>query len=160
MRFASACIRGTSRSTSRNRLLGEFLFEGISPGPPGQNREIVVRFDYDINGIVQVSALDRRSGRSEGIAVTASREWLSEEEKEQAMEKVAGLGRRLDRQVDALLRRAERLMTRLEAAGQSEAAEEVLSLAGDLERARLDGDTERSRVLLAGLADLIYQLEP
>ncbi len=152
--------QGEEQVASRNKLLGEFLFEGISPAPPGENREVVVRFDYDVNGIVGVSALDRRSDRSQSITVTASRERLSEAEKTRVKRDLVRLDRRLERQVDALLRRAERLMTQLEAAGENEAAEEVLSVAGDLERARQEGDAERARLLVTALGDLIYAHEP
>ena len=57
-------FQGEEQVASRNALLGEFLFEGISPSPTGGSREIVVSFDYDVNGMVQVSALDRRTNRS------------------------------------------------------------------------------------------------
>jgi molecular chaperone DnaK (HSP70) len=61
--------------------LGEFLFDGISPAPAEANREVIVRFDYDVNGIVQVSAIDKQTNRSDGITITASRERMSAAEK-------------------------------------------------------------------------------
>lgn len=153
--------QGEEQVASRNQLLGEFLFEGISPGLPGHNREVVVRFDYDVNGIVTVSAIDRKTNRNQSITVTAAKGRLSAEEKAQVRQKLApGIDRRLERQIDALLRRSERLMTRLEAAGENAGAEEVLALAGDLERARQDHDSERARVLVEALSDLAYAREP
>jgi molecular chaperone DnaK len=151
--------QGDEPVASRNLLLGEFMFEGISPAPSGENREVVVKFDYDVNGIVQVAALDRRTNRSESITITASRDRLSEAEKERGKEKLAALDRRLEREIDGLLRRAERLMTRLEAEGQTELAEELLSLAGDLERARQRRDYDQARMLMEPLGDLIYTHE-
>lgn len=151
--------QGEESVASRNLLLGEFLFKGISPAPPGRLREVVVGFDYDVNGIVQVSALDRRTNRSEGITITASRERLSEIEKAQGREMLAEVDSRLEREIGALLRRAERLMTRLEADGQVQLAEEVLSLAGDVERARQQRDYDQARVVMAALGDLIYGQE-
>ena len=151
--------QGDEPVASRNVLLGEFMFAGISPAPPGENREVIVRFDYDVNGIVQVAAVDRRTNRSEGITITAARERLSEAEKARSKEKVAAVDRRLEREIEALLRRAERLMTRLEADGLAELAEELLALAGDLERARQRRDYDQARVLMAALGDLIYSHE-
>ncbi|MPZ15568.1 MAG: Hsp70 family protein [Chloroflexi bacterium] len=151
--------QGEEPVASRNRALGEFLFEGISAGPPGKSREVIVRFDYDVNGIVQVSALDRRANRSTGITVAPSRDRLGDEEKAQAREHLAETDRGLERQIAALLRRAERSMIRLEAAGQGAVAEEVLSLAGDLERARQERDYEQARVLIEALSDRIYAHE-
>jgi len=88
--------------------------------------------------------------------VTPSRQRLGDEEKARAREHLAEVDRRLERQIDALLRRAERLMTGLEAAGQAEAAEQVLAMAGDLERARQERDYEQARALLEALSELIY----
>jgi molecular chaperone DnaK len=151
--------QGEEQVASRNTLLGEFDFTGISPAPPGENREVIVRFDYDVNGIVQVSAIDRRTNRSAGITVTASRERLTEAAKARSVEKLAAVDRRLEREIAALLRRAERLMTRLEADGKAEAAEELLALAGDLERARQRRDYDLARTLVSALGDLIYSLQ-
>src|SRR5207253_5981472 len=89
---------------------------------------------YDVNGIVQVSAIDRRSNRSERIKITASRQRLSATEKAHSQVKLAAVDRRLEREIDALLRRSERLMVELEAQGQADDAERVLGLAGDLDR--------------------------
>ena len=151
--------QGDETVASRNVLLGEFLFDGISPAPAEANREVIVRFDYDVNGIVQVSAIDKQTNRSEGITITASRERMSAAEKARSVEKLAAVDRRLEREIAALLRRAERLMTRMEARGQTEAAEELLAQAGDLERARESRDYDRARILVTTLGDLIYNLQ-
>jgi len=99
----------------------------------------------------------RASSRSEGIAITAAaRERLSEADKARSRQKLATVDRRLEREIEALLRRAERLMTRLEADGLPEPAEELLALAGELERARQQRDYEQARVLMEALGDLIY----
>jgi molecular chaperone DnaK len=149
--------QGEESVASRNVLLGEFMFEGISAAPPGENREVIVRFDYDINGLVQVSAVDRRTNRSAGIKITATRERLSEADKARSRAKLAAPDRRLEREIDGLLRRAERLMTRLEADGQVELADELLAFAGDLERARQQRDYDQARLLAEALGDLIYR---
>jgi molecular chaperone DnaK (HSP70) len=151
--------QGDNTVASRNVLLGEFLFDGISPAPAGENREVIVRFDYDVNGIVQVSAIDRQTSRSESLTITASQDRLSAADKARSVEKLAAVDRRLEREIATLIRRAERLMTRLEADGRTEAAEELLTRAGDLERARQQRDYDQARVLTASLGDLIYSLQ-
>jgi molecular chaperone DnaK len=148
--------QGDEPVASRNTLLGQFTFDGISPAPQGQNREVVVRFDYDINGIVQVSATDRRTNRSEGTSITAARQRLSEADKARSRQRVTAVDRRLEREIDALLRRSERLMVRLEAEGAAGPAEVVLNLAGDLERVRHRHDYEQARLLMEALSELIY----
>jgi molecular chaperone DnaK len=152
-------FQGDDMVASRNDLLGEFLFEDISLDPEGLNREVLVRFDYDVDGIVHVAAIDRRTNRNEGINITASRQRLSASEKASSRVKLAALDRRLEREIDAVLRRSERLMVKLEAEGQVGRAEEVLALAGDLERARNDGDENGARALVETLSELIYSLQ-
>ena len=159
---ADARIRvyqGDDVVASRNDLLGEFLFEDISPDPEGLNREVLVRFDYDIDGIVHVAAIDRRNNRHQGINITASAQRLSASDKASSRVRVAALDRRLEREVDSVLRRSERLMVKLEAEGQAERAEEVLALAGDLERARQDGDLDQARTMMETLSGVIYTLQ-
>jgi molecular chaperone DnaK len=63
-------FQGESPKASENELLGEFIFSGISPGPPG--KEILVQFDYDINGIVQVHVEEKDTGKAENIRVSAA----------------------------------------------------------------------------------------
>jgi molecular chaperone DnaK len=152
-------FQGDDVVASRNDPLGEFVFEDISPDPMGLNREVLVRFDYDVNGIVHVAAIDPRTNRNEGIKITASRQRLSATEKAHSRVKLASSDRRLEREVDAVLRRSERLMVELEAEGRPGRAEEVLALAGDLERARKDADQDRARALMETLSELIYSLQ-
>jgi molecular chaperone DnaK len=54
-----------------NRLLGHFMLDGIPPAPRGMP-QIDVAFDIDANGIVNVSAKDKASGREQHITITAS----------------------------------------------------------------------------------------
>lgn len=61
--------QGEDPRASRNTLLGEFMLEGL---PRGGGQEILVSFDYDINGILHVSAVDRSTGKSKEIAVHTS----------------------------------------------------------------------------------------
>lgn len=54
-----------------NMLLGEFRLEGIPPAPRG-TPQIEVTFDVDANGIMNVSAKDRATGKEQKITITAS----------------------------------------------------------------------------------------
>merc|ERR1712078_715008 len=51
--------------------LGEFNLEGISPAPRGVP-QIEVTFDIDANGIVNVSAQDKATGKAHNITIQAS----------------------------------------------------------------------------------------
>jgi molecular chaperone DnaK len=54
-----------------NRTLGKFQLVGIPPAPRGVP-QIEVTFDIDANGIVNVSAKDRPTGKTQNITITAS----------------------------------------------------------------------------------------
>ena len=74
---------GTSQRADENHLLGEFVLNEIAPGRKGQP-EIEVSFDIDANGIVNVSARDRATGREQSITVNTAGT-LSEDELSQIM---------------------------------------------------------------------------
>ncbi len=69
--------QGEEAIASRNTLLGTFLFEGLRPESAGQPPRITVSFDFDLNGILHVSAVDRGSGKQAGLQVKASGARLS-----------------------------------------------------------------------------------
>jgi molecular chaperone DnaK len=148
--------QGEEEVASRNLFLGEFLFSGISPSPTGRNREVLVRFDYDVNGMVQVAARDKQSGRSERITVTVSREVTAESTTE-PVRKPRPLDRKLEREIDGILRRARRLKPTLEASGDEEAAAELARLMRDLERARQERDAGFARLVAGLLGELLFR---
>jgi molecular chaperone DnaK len=54
-----------------NRLLGNFRLDGIGPAPRGMP-QVEVSFDIDANGIVNVKATDKATGKEQQITITAS----------------------------------------------------------------------------------------
>ncbi len=54
-----------------NKTLGRFILDGIPPAPRGVP-QIEVTFDIDANGILNVSAKDKASGKSQSIKIEAS----------------------------------------------------------------------------------------
>merc|ERR1712159_601318 len=70
---------GERAMTKDNHLLGKFELNGIPPAPRGVP-QIEVTFEIDANGILQVSAEDTGTGKSEKITITAEKGRLSEEE--------------------------------------------------------------------------------
>lgn len=61
-------FRGEREIAGENELLGEFTLSGIPPAPAG-SPEIKVDFSMDENGIMQISATDKGSGKSEDITI-------------------------------------------------------------------------------------------
>jgi molecular chaperone DnaK len=64
-------VQGERPMASDNKTLGRFILDGIPPAPRGVP-QIEVTFDIDANGILNVSAMDKATGRSQHITITAS----------------------------------------------------------------------------------------
>ncbi len=71
-------LQGERPMARDNRTIGRFHLDGIPPAPRGIP-QIEVTFDIDANGILNVSAKDKASGKSQNIRIEAS-SGLSEEE--------------------------------------------------------------------------------
>ena len=65
--------------TKDNHQLGKFDLTGIPPAPRGVP-QITVSFEIDANGIMQVSAADEGTGKSENVVITNEKGRLSQEE--------------------------------------------------------------------------------
>merc|ERR1712099_216144 len=70
---------GERAMTKDNHLLGKFDLTGIPPAPRGVP-QIEVTFDIDANGILNVSAMDKSSGKQNKITITNDKGRLSKEE--------------------------------------------------------------------------------
>ena len=64
-------LQGEREFAKDNRSLGSFILDGIPPAPRGIP-QIEVTFDIDANGIVNVSAKDKGTGREQKITIVAS----------------------------------------------------------------------------------------
>jgi len=71
-------LQGERTMAADNKSLGRFILDGIPPAPRGIP-QIEVTFDIDANGILNVTAVDKATNRSQKITITAS-SGLSEEE--------------------------------------------------------------------------------
>ncbi len=71
-------LQGEREVASGNKTLGKFLLDGIPPSPRGVP-QIEVEFDIDANGILNVTAKDKATGKSQSIKIEAS-SGLSKEE--------------------------------------------------------------------------------
>lgn len=65
------CLQGEREMAKDNRTLGRFHLDGMPPAPRGMP-QIEVTFDIDANGIVNVSAKDKATGKEQHITITAS----------------------------------------------------------------------------------------
>ena len=74
-------LQGERPMAADNKSLGKFTLDGIPPAPRGMP-QIEVTFDINANGILEVTAKDKATGRQQNITITAS-SGLSESEVEQ-----------------------------------------------------------------------------
>lgn len=78
-------FEGERSRTKDNNILGKFELTGIPPAPRGVP-QIEVTFDIDANGILNVSASDKSTGKSNKITITNDKGRLSKEEIERMVE--------------------------------------------------------------------------
>merc|ERR1712159_731061 len=96
-------FQGEREIAAHNKILGQFNLEGIPPSPRGIP-QIEVTFDIDANGILNVSAADKATGKSEKITITNDKGRLSKDEIEkmvQDAEKFKDEDEKLRKKVDA-----------------------------------------------------------
>lgn len=96
-------FQGERPMSSDNISLGEFNLDGLVPAPRGVPK-IDVTFDIDANGILNVTAKDQATGKSQSITISGSTR-LSEDEKERMVkdaEKFADADKKRREQADKL----------------------------------------------------------
>ena len=89
-------VQGEREMAADNKTLGRFELVGLPPAPRGVP-QIEVTFDIDADGVVNVSAKDLGTGRSQAIRVTAS-SGLSEDEVDKLVERGRGERGEADKQ--------------------------------------------------------------
>ena len=115
-------LQGERSMARDNRTLGKFQLVGLPPAPRGVP-QIEVTFDIDANGIVNVSAKDKGTGKEQKITITAS-SGLSKEEVDRMM-------REAESHADEDKARKESIEARNQADQAVYAAERMIQDAGD-----------------------------
>ena len=115
-------VQGERKQAAQNKSLGRFDLADIPPAPRGMP-QIEVTFDIDANGILNVSAKDKATGKEQSIVIKAS-SGLSDDEIE-AMVKDAEANAEEDKKFEELVQ------ARNTADGLAHAAKKTLEEAGD-----------------------------
>ncbi|MGL6011128.1 MAG: molecular chaperone DnaK, partial [Shewanella oncorhynchi] len=115
-------LQGERKQASANKSLGQFNLDGIEPAPRGQP-QIEVMFDIDADGILHVSATDKKTGKKQNITIKAS-SGLSEEE-------VAQMVRDAEAHADEDKKFEELVQVRNQADGLVHATKKQVEEAGD-----------------------------
>src|SRR5579883_2319948 len=134
-------LQGERPLASENKSLGHFRLEGIAPAPRGVP-QIEVTFDIDANGILNVTARDKATGREQKITITAS-SGLSKEEIERMV-------REAERHAEEDRRKREEIDTRNAADSLVYQAEKSLRDLGDRVPADVRSEVEGKIAALKG----------
>jgi molecular chaperone DnaK len=126
-------LQGERELARDNRSLGRFILDGIPPAPRGIP-QIEVTFDIDANGIVNVRAHDKGTGREQRITIQAS-SGLAKDEIERMVKDA-------EAHADEDRRRREEVEVRNEADNAAYTAEKTLRDLGDRVPADLKTDVE------------------
>ena len=153
-------LQGERQRAQDNKSLGRFDLADIPPSPRGLP-QIEVQFDIDANGILNVSAKDKATGKSQTIVIKAS-SGLSDDEVEKMVADAASHAEedqkfrdRVDarNQADGLIHAAEKTLSE---AGDKVSGEERLTVenaVSDLKAVLEDGDKETIETKTAALSE-------
>jgi molecular chaperone DnaK len=137
-------VQGERPMAADNKLLGNFILDGIPPAPRGIP-QVEVTFDIDADGILNVSAQDKATGREQHITITASSGLLKEE-----VERMVKEGEQYaaeDR------KRKERVEARNTADSMIYQAEKILREQGDKVPANVKSEVESKTSSLRAILD-------
>jgi len=158
-------LQGEREMARDNRTLGRFHLVGIPPAPRGVP-QIEVTFDIDANGILNVSAKDKATGKEQAITITSS-SGLTEEEINR-MIKEAELHAEEDRrkrqevelknQADSLVYNTEKTLNEHRDKLSSEDIRPIEEAIADTKKALESGDIERIKSSMERLTKASHKL--
>ena len=158
-------LQGEREFAKDNRSLGSFILDGIPPAPRGVP-QIEVTFDIDANGIVNVSARDKGTGREQKITIVAS-SGLSKEQIDRMVrdaESHAAEDRRRKEEVeernlaDSAAYRSEKSLTELGDKLAADQKSELESKIADVRAALSTDDISRIKEARESLEQSFYKI--
>jgi len=158
-------LQGEREMSNDNKSLGTFRLDGIPPAPRGVP-QIEVIFDIDANGILNVTAKDKGTGKEQSISITGA-STLPKDEVERMVneaEKNASTDKerreKIDRknQADSLSYQAEKQLSELGDKVPSAEKTKVEGLIKDLREAIQQEDDERIKTLTTELQQALYSI--
>jgi molecular chaperone DnaK len=148
-----------------NMTLGRFRLEGIPPAPRGIP-QVEVTFDIDANGILNVTAMDKATGKEQKVTITASTN-LSQNEIDrmvhEAQEHKADDGKRkehieLRNQADHLVYQAEKTLNELGEKVDGSMRADMEGKISDVKSALESDDSNRLQITTQALQQALSQM--
>jgi molecular chaperone DnaK len=158
-------LQGEREMASHNRTLGRFHLQGLAPAPRGVP-QIEVTFDIDANGILNVSAKDRATGKAQAITITAS-SGLAKDEVERLVRDAAShaaedqkLRELVDQrnQADSLAYQVEKTLAEHRAKLAEAEAGEIEQAIAETRQAAQGDDAARIKAAVASLTQKSHKL--
>jgi molecular chaperone DnaK len=156
-------LQGEREFAKDNKSLGTFRLDGIPPAPRGVP-QIEVIFDIDANGILNVTAKDKGTGKEQSISITGA-STLSDDEvsrmvRDAETNSAADKERReqidIKNQADTLVYQTEKQLSEMGDKMPADAKAKVESLAKDLKEAVAKEDYDRMKTLKEELQQQLY----
>lgn len=158
-------LQGERKMAGDNMTLGRFRLEGIPAAPRGIP-QVEVTFDIDANGILNVHAKDKATGKEQRITITASTNLSKDEIDNMVTEAQAHAEEderrrqtvELKNQCDNLAYQAERTLSDLGDKVEDADRERIQGLVTDIRSAVEQEDESRMQELLATLQQEVYKI--
>ncbi|HEY97387.1 MAG TPA: molecular chaperone DnaK [Dehalococcoidia bacterium] len=166
-------LQGERPMAADNRTLGRFMLDGILPAPRGMP-QIEVTFDIDANGILNVRAQDKGTGKEQKITITASsglsKEEVNKMQKEAEMHASEDSKRREEieakNMADSLAYQAEKLLRdnkdKIPADLNTEAEEKIAAVKSALngdDTAAIKKATDELNATMQKIGQAVYQAQ-
>ncbi|MEA5411793.1 molecular chaperone DnaK [Synechococcus sp. BA-120 BA3] len=145
-------LQGERQMAADNKSLGRFRLSGIPPAPRGVP-QVQVSFDIDANGLLQVSATDRTTGRQQSVSIQGGSN-LSEEEINRLLEEAERKSVE-DRRKRAVIDRRNRAQTLV-----AQAERRLRDAALELGPAGADRQQRAVELALRDVQDVLAQEDP
>ncbi|MDD3653935.1 MAG: molecular chaperone DnaK [Desulfotomaculaceae bacterium] len=158
-------LQGERQMVAGNKTLGRFTLTGIPPAPRGVP-QIEVKFDIDVNGIVNVSAKDMGTGKEQSMTITASTN-LSDSEIDKMVkeaEKYAAEDSRrkeeveVRNQADSMVYQAEKTIKDFKDKADAAAIDKLQKATDELKEAIKSGSMDTIKAKLDSITGPLYEL--
>jgi molecular chaperone DnaK len=158
-------LQGEREMATNNKSLGTFRLDGIPPAPRGVP-QIEVTFDIDANGILNVTAKDKGTGKEQSISITGASTLPSDEVERMVKEAEANAAEDKERreridlknQADTLTYQAEKQLKEFGDKVANSDKTKVEGLIKDLRDAVTKEDFDRIKSLTTELQQSLYQI--
>lgn len=158
-------LQGERAMAGDNKTLGKFTLTGIPPAPRGVP-QIEVKFDIDVNGIVNVSAKDMGTGKEQSLTITASSKlddqdidkMVKEAEKHATEDSKRKEEVEIRNQADSMVYQAEKTIKDFKEKADAAAIEKLQKATDELKEAVKGGDIETIKAKLEAVTGPLYEL--